>query len=250
MRTRVACPDLLEIMATTRAMRRLRPDPVPDEILIKLVEAATWAPNGANRQNHAFLVVTRRDQMRRLAQLWQRVADFYVAALSSRPTDTMSEAQYVRMAAAIRYQRDHFADTPAVIVACYHTTPLSVALAANWQRVIPAIRHERLRDGLTILRQMQRWSWLAEAASVYPGVQNLLLSARAYGLGATLTTWHLALEPEFKRVLGIPKKVHTFAIIPLGFPVGSFGPVRRRPVGDVLRRDFWEAPEEGSFGSS
>jgi nitroreductase len=79
----------------------------------------------------------------------------------------------------------------------------------------------------------------SEAASVYPGVQNLLLAARAHGLGATLTTWHLALEPEFKSVLGIPRGVKTFALVPLGWPRGNLGPVKRKPAADVIHRDRW-----------
>jgi nitroreductase len=74
---------------------------------------------------------------------------------------------------------------------------------------------------------------------VYPGVQNLLLAARAHGLGATLTTWHLALESEFKAVLGIPRGVQTYALIPVGWPRGNLGPVKRRPASEVIHRDRW-----------
>ena len=65
------------------------------------------------------------------------------------------------------------------------------------------------------------------------------LAARALGLGATLTTWHLVLESEFKAVLGIPRSVHTFAVIPVGWPRGRFGPVARHAPADVLHRDGW-----------
>src|SRR3989442_80623 len=80
----------------------------------------------------------------------------------------------------------------------------------------------------------------SEAASVYPGVQNLLLAARALGLAATLTTWHLALEPEFKAVLGVPRSVKTFAMIPVGWPRGNFGPVGRPPAAEGIHPDRWE----------
>lgn len=80
---------------------------------------------------------------------------------------------------------------------------------------------------------------MAEAASVYPAVQNILLTARALGLGATLTTLHLALESDFKRALGIPRRVRTFAILPVGYPLGRFGPVRRRPVEQVIHWERW-----------
>jgi nitroreductase len=89
------------------------------------------------------------------------------------------------------------------------------------------------------MRSAQRTGAMAEAASVYPGVQNLLLAARALGLGAVITTWHLMLEPEFKGVLGIPRRVKTFAVIPIGWPLGNFGPVRRKSVDEAVHRDRW-----------
>ena len=79
----------------------------------------------------------------------------------------------------------------------------------------------------------------SEAASIYPAVQNLLLAARSLGLAATLTTWHLMAEGEVKRVLGIPRGVHTYALIPVGWPVGRFGPVSRKPVEEMIHRDRW-----------
>jgi len=67
----------------------------------------------------------------------------------------------------------------------------------------------------------------------------VLLAARALGLAATLTTWHLMAEGEVKQVLGIPKSVHTYALIPVGWPAGRFGPVRRKPVDGMIHRDRW-----------
>jgi nitroreductase len=90
-----------------------------------------------------------------------------------------------------------------------------------------------------MLAALPRVAAMGEAASVYPGVQNLLLTARALGLGATMTTLHLLLEREFKAVLGIPRHTHTFAMVPVGWPRGRFGPVKRRPVADVIRWNRW-----------
>jgi nitroreductase len=95
------------------------------------------------------------------------------------------------------------------------------------------------RRAATLLTGFKAFGDRSEAASVYPGVQNLLLAARAHGLGATLTTWHLALEPEFKAVLGIPHGVKTFALIPVGWPRGNLGPVKRRPASEAIHRDRW-----------
>ena len=77
------------------------------------------------------------------------------------------------------------------------------------------------------------------AASILPGVQNALLAARALGLGASLTTWHLLFEQEFKRILGIPSSVDTYAAIPVGYPRGRIGPVRRRPLEESLHWNCW-----------
>jgi nitroreductase len=90
-----------------------------------------------------------------------------------------------------------------------------------------------------LLRHAARAGARAEAGSVYPGVQNLLLTARTLGLGAVITTWHLLLESEFKAVLGVPRGVRSFCVIPVGWPEGNFGPVKRKPIGEAIHRDRW-----------
>ena len=234
-------PDapIMEVMATMRAMRRLKPDPVPDELLGKLVEAATWAPSGGNLQAYSFVVVTDRAQMARLAQLWRVVCDFYLASFATVPPDHMPEERYGRLRDALRFQRDHFHETPAAIVACYELAGWSARLRGEWRRFGTALRALGPRRAAKVISGATSFGGRSEAASVYPGVQNLLLAARALGLAATLTTWHLALEPEFKAVLGIPRSVKTFAAIPVGWPRGNFGPVQRRPAAEVIHRDRW-----------
>ena len=234
-------PDapILEVMATMRAMRRLKPDPVPDELLEKLVEAATWAPSGGNLQAYSFVVVTDRGQMARLAELWRVVVDFYLATFATEGPDHMSQERFERLREALRFQRDHFHETPAVIVACYDLGDWIARLRGQWRRFAGALQRLGPGRAATLLRGAPAFGGRSEAASVYPGVQNLLLAARAHGLAAALTTWHLALEPEFKAVLGIPNRVRTFAIVPVGYPRGNFGPVKRRPPADVIHRDRW-----------
>ena len=80
-----------------------------------------------------------------------------------------------------------------------------------------------------------RWS----GSSIYPAVQNMLLAARALGLGATLTTLHLVFEKEAEAALGLPPNVHSYALLPVGYPIGRFGPVRRVPLADVVYEDRW-----------
>ncbi|MEZ0093734.1 nitroreductase family protein [Streptacidiphilus sp. EB129] len=227
--------DLFDTMATMRAMRRLSAEPVPDELLERLVQAAVYGPSGSNAQDYQYVVVTDRQVMATLAPLWARCVDAYLASAGRATTAAMDDAAYERMRAAIEYQRDHFADTPALIIPCYRAPKLTADL--------DGLRGMVAQLGTAGLGRLAarggRFSLLAEASSVYPGVQNLLLAARALGLGANLTIWHLMLEREWKAALGIPSEVHTFAVIPVGRPLGSFGPVRRRPVADVLHRDRW-----------
>src|SRR4051812_32073490 len=105
-------PDapLLDVMATMRAIRRLKPDPVPDEVLVKIVEAATWAPSGSNSQGYQFVVVTDRGQMARLAEVWRACVDEYLAtAGTSTPAATMGLQGAEKLRRALLFQRDHFA---------------------------------------------------------------------------------------------------------------------------------------------
>ena len=233
-------PDaaILDVMATMRAMRRLRPDPGPREVLVELVRAATWAPSGSDAQHYQFVVVTDRDQMAELAVLWRDVVDTYQTLAGRVVPDTLDE-RHARMADALRYQAEHFHETPALIAACYQRTGIAASQLLDVSANVELVRElgpTRLRH---LLAGARAGSGLAEASSIYPAVQNLLLAARAHGLGATLTVWHLFREADFRRVLGVPKDHGIYALVPVGYPRGRFGPVRRRPVDDVVHWDRW-----------
>lgn len=220
---------IFEVMSTLRAMRRLKPDPVPDELLERLVQAATWAPSASNLQAYEFVVVTDRDVMRRLAQLWSRSVNAYLNSVGR----VTPAAQDERVRRAELYQRDHFHETPALIVACYRKSRTDPGTA---YRVLTSFSPG---ETMRLVARGLRIDALGDAASVYPGVQNLLLAARALGLGAVITIWHLMLEREWKHELGIPADVNTFAVIPVGWPRGRFGPVSRRPPAEVIHRNRW-----------
>ncbi|WP_338702834.1 nitroreductase family protein [Streptomyces sp. Q6] len=228
-------PALFATMSTMRAMRRLRPDPVPDELLDQLVQSAVWGPSGGNMQRYEYVVVTDRAVMAELAPLWRRCVDAYLATTGKYAPEGMDEAAYGRMVAAIEYQRDHFADTPALVIPCYQFPPPRIeaeGLAASAAALGPEAT-------ATMAGTQERFMALAEGSCVYPGVQNLLLAARGLGLAANITIWHLMLEEEWKAALGIPADMRTFAAIPVGWPLGRFGPVRRRTVAEVVHRDRW-----------
>src|ERR1700730_11246541 len=108
---------IFEVLSTMRAMRRLKPDPVPDELLEKLVQAASWGPSGSNLQGHEFVVVTDREGMGRLAKRWSRSVESSLDSVG-RVTPAAQDEGGRR---ALLYQREHFHETPAVIVACYRS---------------------------------------------------------------------------------------------------------------------------------
>jgi len=203
-------PDLFETMQTMRAMRRLKPDPVPDELIRKILAAGICAPNGANLQTWRFLVVKDEAIKRRVQVYYKRAFDEVMGPQyrTATPPPGVTKDAYLRQLAAVEYLTDHFHEAPVWIVACLdhgNGTP-------------------------------NRGS----GASIYPAVQNMLLAARALGLGATLTTRHLMYEKETEAALGLPPGVHSYAIIPVGYPMGKFGPVGRgRPLGEIVFQDRW-----------
>ena len=226
-------------MATMRAMRRLRPDPVPEALIDELIDAAMLAPTGGHQQGEVFVVVTDRARMARLAVLWREAAEIYEGWLAKADPRNTSDPKNIRVWDAIRYQRDHFAETPVVIVACYDQRDY-INRAKSQRRDLAAIlRRLGLRRSIGFVRNLGSADIRSEAGSIYPAVQNLLLAARARGLAANLTTWHFFVEAELKAALGIPKDVRTYAVIPIGWPMGNFGPVSRRPISEVVRREHW-----------
>jgi len=204
-----AASDVFEIMHTTRAMRRLKPDPVPDDLIRKILDAGIRAPNGGNTQKWRFLVVKDPEIKKRVQVHYKRAFDEIVGPRyrSSDAPPGVTPEKYRRQHDAVEYLTDHFHEAPVWIVAC--------------------IEHGGERP--------RRWS----GASIYPAVQNMLLAARALGLGATLTTRHLIFEKDSEAALGLPPGVHSYAILPIGWPMGRFGPVGRGPVGEMVYLDRW-----------
>lgn len=206
--------ELLEALSTTRAIRRYTADPVRDEDLSTMVFAATRAPTGSNRQ--AFRLLVLRDGPRaaqakallggaaRAAWAEKRVHDRY-----DEGSGQVDDSPKARTARAMQHFVDHFEDIPVVVLACL----------------------VRYRDPNP-----------SEGGSVYPAVQNLLLAARDLGYGGVITGWHHSVEPQLRTLLGIPDGVAIHATVPIGRPVGHHGPVRRRPVAELVFDDAWGEP--------
>src|SRR5712692_9113289 len=203
-------PALFEIIHTTRSMRRLKPDPVPSALIRRILEAGTAAPSGGNMQRWRFLVVKDPDVKKAVAVYYKRAWDEQAAPRyrAGAAAPGVSSDRFARMLDAAQYLADHIHEAPVWIVPCL------IGAAATRQ----------------------------SGSSIYPAVQNMLLAARAVGLGATLTTLHLNFEKEVEALLGVPPDAHSYAILPIGYPMGRFGPVGRAPLDDVVYRDRWGEP--------
>jgi nitroreductase len=204
--------DLFDIMQTTRSMRRLKPDPVPDALIRRILEAGACAANGGNTQRWRFLVVKDPKVKKAVQTIYKRAFDEVVGPryATSAPPPGVSADRYKRQHSAVEYLTEHFHEAPVWIVACI-----------DEGKAAPT-----------------RWS----GASIYPAVQNMLLAARALGLGSTLTTRHLLHEREAEAALGLPEGVHSYAILPIGYPMGRFGPVGRGALADIVYQDKWGQP--------
>lgn len=193
--------DVLEAIATTRSMRRLKPDPIPDEALRVILEAATRAPSGSNQQNWSFIVVRDPELKREIQRHYNDVAQSYFkSGPRSAPGGGEQVMERVRSSAA--HLAEHLHEAPVLVLCCIRGQPS-----------------------------------LGLGSSIYPAVQNLMLAARAFGIGTTLTTFHMRRENEIKELLNIPEDVHTAALIPMGYPTGRWGHGPRRAVEEVAFAD-------------
>ncbi|HJQ42742.1 MAG TPA: nitroreductase family protein [Jatrophihabitantaceae bacterium] len=228
---------LLHVMSTMRAMRRLKPDPVPRELIEQLITAASYAPSGGNNQTFSFVVVTDREPIAQLAPTWRRIVEWYTTTQT--PPAHMEQDAWQRLMGVLQHQAEHFEEIPVLIVACYEMRSAAARMLRTLDKQRAGLGVLGARRSLSALRNTPRMLATAETASIYPAVQNLLLMARALGLAATLTTWHVMFENEFKSVLGIPGSVNTYAIIPVGWPAGRFGPVSRRSASESIHWQKW-----------
>jgi len=203
--------SLYEGLLTTRAIRRYRADRVPDEALRDILFAASRAPSGSNRQPFRFLVLTEGPNAGRAKALIASAARRIWSAKATgdgydRGSGSEQGSPKARMAATMdRYVAD-FESVPVLILPCL----------VRYRPPAPT-----------------------EGASVYPAVQNLLLAARALGYGGVITNFHAPVEAKLRHLLGIPDGTLVAATVTLGVPEGSHGPVRRRPLSELVYAEAW-----------
>jgi len=170
----------------------------------------------AERRQHAamalsghqrYLVIRDTKIKETVGALYKRAWDEQVAPRyrAGEPAPGMSRERFLRLLDAAEYLAAHIHEAPVWIVPCL--------------------------QGGTPSR--------TSGSSIYPAVQNMLLVARALGLGATLTTLYLQFEKEAEAALGLPPGFHSYALLPIGYPMGRFGPVRRIALTDVVYEDRW-----------
>jgi nitroreductase len=202
---------LLEGLTSTRAVRRYRDEAVPSEALRDILFAATRAPSGSNRQPFRFVVLIDGPKAHAAKTLiggnarsfWgvKEAAEGYTESLAKDASSPKS-----RMAKSMSEYVENFESVPVLILPCY-------------------LRY--------------RAAHVVEGASIYPACQNLLLAARALGYGGVMTSFHFGVEAELHSLLGLPEQVEIAATITLGRPKGAHGPVRRRPMNELVFEEEW-----------
>jgi nitroreductase len=195
--------DVFEAIATTRAMRRLDPHrDVSDADVLTILEAASKAATGGNSQPVRWMVVRDAEKRRRLGDIYRKA--WGPVAEMYRGGEVSADTE--RILSSADHLGEHMGEAPVIILPCSKGAPGQAE------------------------------------SSVFPGVQNLFLAARALGLGTTLTTVHRLHEDEVRAVLDIPADVNTWAMIPVGYPTGRWGEAKRRPVREIIYWDTWKTP--------
>jgi len=213
--------DLYEAMSTLRAVRRLRPEPLPEDVLERILTAASWAPSGGNVQPWRVLVVQDPQLRRGLGDLyrpeWARYSSGARTALER--LEGEARAKQARMLAAADHLGEHLGDAPVILVFVFNPEHMAITDAKLGR---PSV---------------------VGGGSVYPAVQNSMLACRAEGIGCTLTTLLCYREAEVKALLDIPADWYTCAFMPIGYPERrGHGPISRRPAEKLAYRDRWGAP--------
>jgi nitroreductase len=208
--------ELYDAMSTLRAVRRLKSEPIPNDVLERVLTAAIWAPTGGNHQSWRIIAVQDAKKKQALADLykphWMEYVPAYEAALEGAPKEVAEKSK--RTLNAGTYLAEHLHEVPVICVFCFNL------------------------HGITVTDAELRRQSVVGGGSIYPAVQNLLLAARSEGLGCVLTTLLCVEEPAVKQLLNLPEDWYTAAAVPLGYPVaGGHGSITRKPLEKMVFRD-------------
>lgn len=203
---------LVEAMMTQRAVRRVLPDNVDDALILKCIELGLKAPTGSNGQNWEFIVVKDREVKEKFAKRYKQAWSLYYPVAKRLIGHDESQMKILK---AVQWQVDNFADIPVLVIPC-------------------------LRGGMRFpYTPSPFFGETSYFGSIYPSVQNLLLAARAMGLGASLITLPLWSVTAARKTLGLPLSVTPMCIVPMGWPKGRYGPTTRKPVEEVVHLDAY-----------
>ena len=205
--------DVYEALYTTRAMRRVKPAPIPESVQRKILDAAVRAPSGGNMQNWRFLLVDDPEVRRGLAaiyrdcisQLWTTIYKDRVDQARAQP-DAPESRQFQKMFRSAEWLADHFAEVPLLLFSFVLTD--------------------------------------TSGGSIYPATWSAMLAARAEGVGSALTSVMLFRDADAKEILGVPAEEgwHMSSCVTFGYPTGRWGVAPRRPADQVAARNRWDGP--------
>ncbi len=196
-------PDFFAVARSQRAHRAFTDDPVPDSLIGKVLDAATYAPSAENRQPWEFVVVRDPVLRTRIGDLMQRAWE-----------------QHGRAHSEARLSPELFAEVDRGATGTISAAPVLIVVGADTARCLPA----------------------TVPSSIFPALQNLLLAAGAVGLGSALTTIATAFADELRDAVGLPESVVPVAVVPLGVPAKPLGPSRREPFSEHTHRDRYGTP--------
>jgi len=199
--------DLYEAIYTTRSMRRLKPDPVAPELIVKVVEAATMGPSGGNRQPWKFVIVRDADTKAFVAERYMKAWSRYFTGKARALVENDPQHPQSRILRSAKYLAEHIADVPVMLFGCVKRYT------------------DTGREGQPMFN------------AIFPAIQNLCLAARGYGLGTSLTGLHVRYGDEINARLGVPEEYANVALIPMGYPKGRWDRPARRPALEVT---YWE----------
>ena len=217
--------ELYDVMRTTFACREFTGEPVPQDVLHRIIDHARFAPSGGNRQGWRVINITDPEKKERLAHLSLPTATRYLLQMKAgeSPLNTIHPS-------AVTDDQVACAEAPEWLVAHIRNAPTLLVIAVNLE-LVASMDKDLGRIGLV------------SGGSIYPLAWNVLLAARNEGYGGTMTTWGVAEEPEVQTLLDIPAHWAVATIMPLGKPVRQLTKLRRKPVEDILYTDSWNGNE-------